>query len=66
MPMTSNEEVQTYLREETNAVQTTAQFSHTLLSTTAFVQYILTCLLVIDDIFAEKVIVAQNYRGAQH
>lgn len=45
---------------------TLQQFSHTVLSTTALVQLILTCPLVIDDVFAEQVIVAQNYRGAQH
>lgn len=46
-------------------MQFTQQFSHTVLSTTALVQLILTCLLVKDDIFAEQVVVAQNHRGAQ-
>lgn len=45
---------------------TLQQFSHIVLCTTALVQLILTCLLVKDDIFAEQVVVAQNYRGAQH
>lgn len=45
---------------------TLQQFSHTVLSTTALVQLILTCPLVRDDVFAEQVVVAQNYRGAQH
>lgn len=45
---------------------TLQQFSHTVASTTALVQLILTCLLVEDDVFAEQVVVAQNYRGAQH
>lgn len=58
--------MQSYLSAGTNAVHTTTQFSHTAMSMTALVQFILTCLLVIDDIFAEQVIVAQNYGGAQH
>lgn len=62
--MTSVEEVQSYLSAGTNAVHTTTQFSHTVMSTTTLRQFILTCLLVIDDIFAEQVIVAQNYGGA--
>lgn len=62
--MTSVEEVQSYLSAGTNAVHTTTQFSHTVMSTTTLRQFILTCLLVIDDIFAEQVVVAQNYGGA--
>lgn len=62
--MTSVEEVQSYLTAGTNAVHTTTQFSHTVMSTTTLRQFILTCLLVIDDIFAEQVVVAQNYGGA--
>lgn len=36
------------------------------MSMTALAQFILTCPLVIDDVFAEQVVVAQNYGGAQH
>lgn len=36
------------------------------MSMTTLLQFILTCLLVIDDVFAEQVIVAENYGGAQH
>ena len=32
---------------------------------TALVQFKLTLPLVIDDVFAEKIVVAENYRGAQ-
>lgn len=58
--------MQSYLSAGTNAVHTTTQFSHTVMSMTTLLQFILTCLLVIDDIFAEQVVVAENYGGAQH
>lgn len=58
--------MQSYLSTGTNAVHTTTQFSHTVMSMTTLLQFILTCLLVIDDIFAEQVVVAENYGGAQH
>lgn len=67
--MTRVEEVQlmqSYLSAETNAVHTTTQFSHTVTSLTTLVQLILTFLRIIDYVFAEKVVVAENYRGAQH
>lgn len=67
--MTRVEEVQlmlSYLSGGTNAVHSTTQFSHTVMSMTTLVQLILTRLLVKDDILAEQVIVAENYGGAQH
>ena len=67
--MTRVEEVQlmqSYLSGGTDAVHSTTQFNHTVMSMTTLVQLILTCLLVIDDIFAEQVVVAENYGGAQH
>lgn len=64
--MTSVEVVQSYLSSGINAVHTTTQFNHTVMSTTPLAEFILTCLLVKDDVFAEQVIVAQNYGGAQH
>lgn len=59
----SFEELEFLPESRNNAVHTTTVQSH---STTALVQLILTCLLVKDDVFAEQVVVAQNYRGAQH
>lgn len=44
----------------------TTQCSHTVMSTTTPVQSILTCLLVIDDVLAEQIVVAEDYGGAQH
>lgn len=58
--------MQSYLSAGTNAVHTTTQFSHTVMSMTTRVQSILTCLLAIDYVFAEQVVVAQHYGGAQH
>ena len=58
--------MQSYLSGGTNAVHSTTQFNHTVMSMTTLVQLILTCLLVIDDILAEQVVVAENYGGAQH
>lgn len=55
-----------YLSAETNAVHTTTQFSHTVMSTTTLLQLILTCLRIINYVFAEKVVVAENNWGAQH
>lgn len=33
---------------------------------TTLVQIILTCTLIVDNIFAKQIIVAENYGGAQH
>lgn len=44
----------------------TLQLSHTAVSVTALLLLILTFPLVIDDVFAKKVVVAKNDGGAQH
>lgn len=44
----------------------TLQLSHTAVSVTALLLLILTFLLVIDDVFAKKIVVAKNDGGAQH
>lgn len=43
----------------------TLQLSHTVLCVAALLQAILTFPLVIDDVFAQKIVVAQNYGGVQ-
>lgn len=50
-------------RSALNAVH---RIFHTAMFTTTFVELLLTSLLVVDDVFAEQVIVTENYRGTQH